>query len=165
MFLIPENRQTLGLVMDHSVYMNMQLPWMDVFGNLLLNDRKGRGLVKEMIGRLHLATYDENTQVKRLSGGNQQKVVVGKGLGAKPRVLLMDDPTYGIDINAKAEISAIIFEFKKNGGAVVLISSEIEDIINDCDRLLIMRDFAVASEVGPEEMREMDEETVTRMIQ
>ncbi len=164
-FLIPENRQTLGLVMDHSVYMNMQLPWMDAFGNLILNDRKGRGLVKEKISQLHLATYDENTPVKRLSGGNQQKVVVGKGLGAKPRVLLMDDPTYGIDINAKAEISNIIFEFKKNGGAVVLISSEIEDILNDCDRLLIMKDFAVAGEVGPEEMREMDQETVTRLNQ
>ncbi len=165
MFLIPENRQTLGLVMDHSVYMNMQLPWMDAFGNLLLNDRRGRSLVREMISRLHLATYDENTPVKRLSGGNQQKVVVGKGLGAMPRVLLMDDPTYGIDINAKAEISAIIYEFKRNGGAVVLISSEIEDILNDCDRLLIMKDFAVAGEVGPEEMRGMDQETVTRMIQ
>jgi ribose transport system ATP-binding protein len=164
-FLIPENRQTLGLIMNHSVYMNMQLPWMDAFGTFLLNDRKGRDLVKEKIARLHLATYDENTPVKRLSGGNQQKVVVGKGLGATPKVLLMDDPTYGIDINAKAEISNIIFEFKRNGGAVMLISSEIEDILNDCNRLVIMKDFAIAGEVGPEEMHEIDQESVTRMIQ
>ena len=164
-FLIPENRQTLGLILDHSVYMNMQLPWVDAFGTFFLNDRKGRDLVKEQIAQLHLATYDENTPVKRLSGGNQQKVVVGKGLGVMPKVLLMDDPTYGIDINAKAEISNIIFEFKRNGGAVMLISSEIEDILNDCDRLVIMKDFAIAREVSPEEMREINQESVTRMIQ
>lgn len=165
LFLIPENRQTLGLILDHSIYMNMPLPWMDTFCNFLLNDNKGRKLVNQMIKRLNIATYDENTVLKALSGGNQQKVVVGKGLGANPKVLLMDDPTYGIDINAKAEISNIIYEFKKSGGAVILISSEIDDIITDCDRLIIMRDYAIANEVGYDQMKSIDQETITRMIQ
>ena len=77
----------------------------------------------------------------------------------------MDDPTYGIDVNAKAEISNIIYDFKKKGGAVILISSEIEDIINDCDRIFIMKDFGIFSEIPYQEMASVSEETITKIMQ
>ena len=164
-FLIPENRQTLGLIQNHSLYHNMQLPWMNRFSKGLLNDRKGREITNNIIKALQIKTNDENTVAKKLSGGNQQKVVIGKGLGIDPDILLMDDPTYGVDVNAKAEISNIIFNFKSKGGAVILISSEIEDILNDCDRIIIMKDFGIHSEIAYQDMAGIDEEMVTKIMQ
>lgn len=164
-FLIPENRQTLGLIQDHSLYRNMQLPWMDRFCRVLLNDRAGRKIVNDIIQKLEIKATNENIAAKLLSGGNQQKVVIGKGLGIDPDILLMDDPTYGIDVNAKAEISNIVYDFKTRGGAVILISSEIEDILNDCDRVIIMKGFGIHSEISYQEMVHIDEETITKEMQ
>lgn len=145
--LIPENRHTQGLSLAHSLYLNVQLPWMKrIRGRIFINDRLGHAMVRDLIDRLQIKTSHVDATVNNLSGGNQQKVVIAKALGAEPRILLMDDPTYGVDIGAKAEIMKIVDAFTRQGNAVILVSSDSEELLLNCDRILILKDGAIAEE-------------------
>lgn len=140
-FLVPENRQTQGLSLEHSIYRNVTIPWLEKLKGkyLLLNDSLGEKLVRGLLEKLHVKYENSSDPVQSLSGGNQQKVVIAKALGANPGILLMDDPTYGVDVHAKLQIMEIINRFKKEGGSVIFVSSELEEIAYNCDRVLILR--------------------------
>lgn len=166
-FLIPENRQTQGLSLEHSIYRNVILPWLKRLKekSFLLNDRIGKGLTLDLLNNLQVKYDSEDDQVQSLSGGNQQKIVIAKALGAQPSVLLMDDPTYGVDVHAKAQIMGIMNEFKKNGGSVIFVSSELEEVAYNCDRVLLMHRHEIVGEMMNEHEGDLTQETLTAAIQ
>ncbi|MBM4091413.1 MAG: sugar ABC transporter ATP-binding protein [Planctomycetes bacterium] len=137
--LAPEDRKRDGLVLSMSVAENASLASMDQavrFG--LLHGRAEREHVQRYLERLRVKTPSLRQQVRNLSGGNQQKVVLAKWLATDPRVLLLDEPTRGIDIQAKEEIYALIKELTGNGLAVVAVSSELPEILALSDRILVL---------------------------
>ena len=166
-FLIPENRQTQGLSLEHSIYRNVTLPWLEKLrtGGPLISDAKGKKLSLDLLKNLQVKFDRQEAPVQSLSGGNQQKVVIAKALGAKPRVLLMDDPTYGVDVHAKAQIMGIMNAFKKEGGSVIFVSSELEEIAYNCDRVLIMHRHEIVNEVLNEHEGDVTQESLTAAIQ
>jgi ribose transport system ATP-binding protein len=103
---------------------------------------------------LRISTPGPHQRVQVLSGGNQQKVVIGKWLSAKARLFVFDEPTRGIDVGAKAEIFALIDSLVKQGAAVLMISSELSEIVKVCDRTYVMREGRVAGEVARDAMSE-----------
>jgi ribose transport system ATP-binding protein len=143
--LIPEDRREQGLVLDHSVNENLLLPLLNrVRRGLLLNRKAGRRLAGNLIDTFAVKVSDPDRPVRRLSGGNQQKVVIAKWLGTEPEVLIMDEPTAGVDIGTKSEIIAMIRRLADAGRGVIVISSEYRELLALSDRLLILRDGAVA---------------------
>jgi len=139
-FLIPENRHTQGLSIMHSLYNNMLLPILSRITKLfVIDDKKGTSIVKSLIKSLSIKTPDIKAIISQLSGGNQQKVVVGKALASQSKVMLMDDPMYGVDIHAKTEIADAIDRFTSEGNAVLFTSSELNEIIDNCDRILVIK--------------------------
>lgn len=148
-FLIPENRHTQGLSLMHTLYDNALLPILSKLteGHALINDRRGSAIVDDIITSMQVKTPGRDIVVGKLSGGNQQKVVVGKALKSNPKVLLMDDPTYGVDIHAKSDITSAIENFTGNGGSVIFISSELGEMIENCDRILLIKYNAIVGEI------------------
>lgn len=144
-FLVPENRHTQGLTLIHSLYDNMLLPILSRLAKrVLVDDQKGKIIVRNMIKSLSIKTEGIDTKINLLSGGNQQKVVVGKALASNSRVMLMDDPMYGVDIQAKIEIANAIEKFTQDGNAVLFVSSELEELTEYCDRILIIVENRIA---------------------
>ena len=138
--LIPEDRREQGLVLEHSVSENLTLPVLDrIMGGLLISTRKARELTKKLIGEYEIKVDDPDRPVGLLSGGNQQKVVIAKWVNTQPRVLVMDEPTAGVDIGTKTEILEMIREFAARGNAVIFISSELPELLSVADRVVIFR--------------------------
>lgn len=139
--LVPENRRTQGLVLSHSVLDNFMLP------NLRLFQRWGvvqlpwaYKAVKEFIQSLSIKVDHPHKMVGLLSGGNQQKVVLAKWLARAPRVLLLDEPTIGVDIGAKADTIQLVRKLAAQGSAILVVSSEFEELLAISDRLIVLRD-------------------------
>jgi len=146
-FLIPENRHTQGLSLMHTLYDNMLLPILSrIAERILINDKKGKSIVANMIKSLSIKTPNVNTKISQLSGGNQQKVVVGKALSSQSKVMLMDDPMYGVDIHAKSEIAEAIENFVDEGNAVLFVSSELDEITDNCSRVYIIKGGQIVEE-------------------
>lgn len=146
-FLIPENRHTQGLSLMHTLYENMLLPIVSKLARgVLVDDRKGRTIALDMIKSLSIKTPGIDTKISLLSGGNQQKVVVGKALSSHSKVMLMDDPMYGVDIQAKLEIAEAMENFTQEGNAILFISSELEELTEYCNRILIIKEDRIAEE-------------------
>ena len=99
------------------------------------------------IAAMHIKTPDQKTQIRALSGGNQQKVIIGRWLLTKPEVLLLDEPTRGIDVGAKYEIYQLIIDLAKDGKGVIMVSSEMPELLGVCDRILVMSGGKLAGEV------------------
>ncbi len=138
--LVPENRRTQGLVLSHSVLDNFVLPNLGMFqrgGVVKLLD--ALRAVRDFIQSLHIKTDHPYKTVGLLSGGNQQKVVLAKWLARAPRVLLLDEPTIGVDIGAKSEIVQLVRQLASKGTAIVVVSSEFEELLAMSDRLLVLR--------------------------
>jgi ribose transport system ATP-binding protein len=153
--LIPESRKTEGLALIRSVGENLMLASLPrMFPSGWFSPRKAVERARELIARLRIATPGAHTRVQALSGGNQQKVVIGKWLNAQARLFIFDEPTRGIDVGAKAEIFALIDGLVKQGAAVLMISSELSEIVKVCDRTYVMREGRVAGEVSREQMTE-----------
>jgi len=139
--LIPEDRREQGLVLEHSVSDNLTLPVLDrVKTGPLLSPRKLRELTGELVSRFAVKVADPYAPVNRLSGGNQQKVVVAKWVNTDPRILLMDEPTAGVDIGTKTEILDIVRDFASRGNAVLFISSELPELLAVADRIVVLRE-------------------------
>ena len=138
--LIPENRRVQGLILDFPVRENMVL---SIFNRLaryfMINDKKTTEVADRYIKALDIKTSGPMQIVNYLSGGNQQKVVVAKSLAGNSRVLLLDDPTFGVDIHAKHEIMKIIHDYARQGNGVIMVSSEFNEIANFCDCIYIMK--------------------------
>jgi ribose transport system ATP-binding protein len=142
--LIPEDRRSQGLVLDHSVRENLTLPLLDrMRRGPLLDDRVGRSLARGLIERFRVKVADPDKPVRRLSGGNQQKVVIAKWLGTDPQILVMDEPTAGVDIGTKNEILATIRSLADEGMAVLVISSEYPELLAVSDRVVVLRNGTV----------------------
>jgi ribose transport system ATP-binding protein len=109
----------------------------------LLDDRKGRSLARDLIERFSIKVADPDKPIRRLSGGNQQKVVIAKWLGTEPAVLVMDEPTAGVDIGTKSEILETIRSLADEGMAVIVISSEYPELLAVSDRVVVLREGAV----------------------
>ena len=142
--LVPESRRLQGLVLDHSIRQNFQLPNLDMFKvGHFITDLSGSSAVQSMIERLKIKTDSADKEVVLLSGGNQQKVVLSKWLVREPKLLILDEPTVGVDIGAKSEIVEIVRSIADKGAAVLVISSEFEELLAMSDRLLVLRDGRV----------------------
>ncbi|NMC14806.1 MAG: sugar ABC transporter ATP-binding protein [Chloroflexi bacterium] len=147
--LVPEGRQTQGLVLIQSVERNVALPNLDALSpNYLINRGKMRQLVKKFVDVLNIRTPSLDQQVLNLSGGNQQKVVLAKWLASNPKVLILDEPTRGIDVGAKAEVYDIMNKLVQQGIGIIMISSEMPEILAISDRILVMYEGRIMGELS-----------------
>jgi ribose transport system ATP-binding protein len=143
--LVPEDRRAQGLVLDHSVRDNLLLPLLsEVRRGGLIDKRRSRSLAGSLIDRFAVKVADPGRPVRLLSGGNQQKVVLAKWLGTDPKVLILDEPTAGVDIGTKTEILETVRSLADAGKAVVVISSEYPELLAVSDRVVVLREGAVA---------------------
>ncbi len=140
LMLVPEDRQRAGLVQTLSVSQNMTLASLRALVEALvvLSGRVEKTRVQAMIDELHVKVFSPKQPITALSGGNQQKVVVGKALLTTPKVLLLDEPTRGIDVGAKAEIFHIMHSLAEKGLGVVFVSSELNEVLLNAERILVM---------------------------
>jgi ABC-type sugar transport system ATPase subunit len=153
--LVPEDRKTQGLITKMSVRLNMTLPILNRLQRLgFVIQSRERTLVKDFTAQLSIKTPGLDQEVQYLSGGNQQKVVLAKWLAIRPRVVIMDEPTRGIDVGAKAEVYTIMRNLAEQGTAILMISSELPEIIGLSNRILVMRGGRIVGEVGREERME-----------
>ncbi|HEV7956308.1 MAG: sugar transporter ATP-binding protein [Microbacteriaceae bacterium] len=151
--LIPEDRRLQGLVLEHSVRDNLTLPLLKrVRSGLLLSARRVTELTAELTKQFSVKVANPAMPVGRLSGGNQQKVVIAKWLGTAPKVLLMDEPTAGVDIGTKSEILDMVRAIADEGKGVVFISSELPELLAVSDRILVLRDGAVVKNLTRSEI-------------
>ena len=154
-FLIPEDRRLDGLILSDSVKYNISvavLPSLSRFG-LLQSDREEQ-LARAMCERFKVRTPGTAQIVGNLSGGNQQKVVLAKWLSRTPRLLILDEPTRGIDVGAKSEIYALMDELARQGAAILMISSDLEEILGMSDRVLVMHQRELAGEMARGDLTE-----------
>jgi ribose transport system ATP-binding protein len=147
-YLVPEDRRTQGLVLPESVRDNIALPSLDRLQRLRLVARhRERQLAEAECRNLNIRTPSIRQTVGLLSGGNQQKVVLAKWLGRSPRVLILDEPTRGVDVGAKTEIYALMDRLAAQGLAILMISSDLEEILGMSDRVLVMHEGRLAGEL------------------
>ncbi|WP_140416612.1 ATP-binding cassette domain-containing protein, partial [Arthrobacter globiformis] len=141
--LVPEDRRMEGLVLDHSVETNSELPLIASGRRSWISKGETLRCAQHVIKRLDVRTSSTGKAVGLLSGGNQQKIVIGKWLLTEPKVFLLDEPTAGIDIGAKKEIIRILRQFAASGKAVIVISSELEELLEVSDRIVVLRNGRV----------------------
>ena len=155
MALIPEDRKTEGLMLPMSVRDNLSFAALDGLSRFGVVDRKAERDAVDRIVRL-LGVHSDGTFVPAgsLSGGNQQKVVIGKWLLVAPRILLSNDPTRGIDVGTKQEIYALLRELAQGGAAIVFYSTDYDELVGCCDRVLVMYDGAIRRELVGDEITE-----------
>jgi ABC-type sugar transport system ATPase subunit len=151
--LIPEDRKEEGLLLDKDLPFNMTLPAMKKFieGNSI-NHLKEIEVTEEYIDELNIKTSSIKGLVEKLSGGNQQKVVIGKWLITEPEVLILDEPTRGIDVGAKIEVYRLMNKLVEEGVTVIMISSELPEIMGMSDRIIIMCEGEKVAEVSREDV-------------
>ncbi len=138
---IPEDRKSQGLLLSMSVKQNISLPSIKkITSGGLINSKKELPIVQGFVDKFNIIVNDLNRPVSNLSGGNQQKVVLAKWLSTDPVLLILDQPTRGIDVGAKAEIYKLIQKLSEAGHAIVLISDEIQEILGMCDRIAVMHE-------------------------
>ena len=149
---VPEDRHEHGLVLDFSIAANISLPIVERLSRLLVIDRgRERELAEDYAKQLQVRATGVSQAASGLSGGNQQKVVIAKWLATRPTVLVLDEPTRGVDIGAKAEVHRIISQLAARGMAIVLISSELPEVLGMADRVLVLHEGRVAADFGRDE--------------
>jgi len=154
-YLVPEDRRTQGLVLPETVRDNIALPSLERLQFLrLVARRRERQLAEAECRNLNIRTPGIRQTVGLLSGGNQQKVVLAKWLGRAPRVLILDEPTRGVDVGAKTEIYALMDRLAAQGLAILMISSDLEEILGMSDRVLVMHEGRLAGELSRAKLNE-----------
>lgn len=150
---VSEDRKQMGLFLDLDVKDNITMPALKSFERLLFktDDRARNSRVDDFIKTLSIKTTGRNQPVGNLSGGNQQKVSIARGLVTAPRLLILDEPTRGVDVGAKKEIYSLINSFKQEGLAILMISSEMPELLGISDRILVMHNNTIAGELSREE--------------
>ncbi|MEJ2035632.1 MAG: ATP-binding cassette domain-containing protein [Maritimibacter sp.] len=154
MMFCPEDRKAEGLVGELSIRENIVLSMQARQGWLRrLPFREQQRVADEMIKALAIATPDADRPVRTLSGGNQQKVVLARALACAPKILLLDEPTRGIDVGAHEEILTLIRKLCTEGLALLVASSELDEIVASSDRVAVLRDRRKVGELGADELR------------
>jgi ABC-type sugar transport system ATPase subunit len=145
---IPENRKIEGLFLDNTIKYNISISILEKFMSFIkVNKKKETSIVDHFSNYLDVRMTSTAQKVVLLSGGNQQKVLLSKWLATEPEVLILDEPTRGIDIGSKSEIYHLIFELAQKGIGIILISSEMDEIINLCDRIIVMHEGKITGEL------------------
>jgi rhamnose transport system ATP-binding protein len=149
---VPEDRHRQGLILELSIAMNVALPNLQRTSRLgFASARRERELARGLFSRLRIKAPSVDTVVGALSGGNQQKVVIAKWLATRPSILILDEPTHGVDVGAKAEVHRLISQLAGEGMAVILISSELPEVLALSDRIIVLREGQVAAHFTREE--------------
>jgi ABC-type sugar transport system ATPase subunit len=154
---IPEDRKAVGLIQEHSVAFNISLPSLREVSRLGV--LRGSAMVRradDFRSKLNIRTPSVRTQVKNLSGGNQQKVMLAKWLASGVRILAVEEPTHGIDIGAKVQVHDLLRAFAATGGTVVLMSTDVHEVLSVCDRIAVMRHGRLVDVISSEELSHAD---------
>lgn len=150
--LVPEDRQHQGLILPMSVGENLSLAVLkSLAGAMVRNRDKEKSLVQKLMAELAVKAANTDIAAQSLSGGNQQKLVLGKWLAAQPQVLILDEPTRGVDVGARAEVYRLIRGLASGGLATLVISSDLPEILALCDRILVMREGEISGELARSE--------------
>ena len=153
--MVPEDRKKQGLVLVNSVGFNITLASLNfVMNGLLISNHKRQETIDKYISDLNVKTASRDIAVSSLSGGNQQKVVLAKWLATRPQLLILDEPTRGVDVGAKSEIYAIMNKLANEGMAIILVSSELPEIINMCDNVCVVRKGRIVGRLPKEELEQ-----------
>jgi len=148
---ITEDRKDEGLVLDFSIKDNIALPSLNSFAPKgLIKEKDETQFVEMLIKRLTVKTESADTRVGDLSGGNQQKVVIAKWIGISPKVLILDEPTRGVDVGAKREIYQLMNELTDRGVAIIMVSSELPEVLGMSDRILVVHEGKITGELPKE---------------
>ncbi|MCI0665545.1 MAG: sugar ABC transporter ATP-binding protein [Acidobacteria bacterium] len=160
-YLIPEDRRDSGLILDMVIRENITLPALRRYASVGLIDRnREQTIAAEMCGKLKIKAPSIETKAGNLSGGNQQKMVLAKWLSLNPKLLIFDEPTRGIDVGAKAEIYQLMRDLAETGVAIIMISSEMEEILGESDRVAVMHEGSLT---GILEREQCSEEAIMRL--
>jgi ribose transport system ATP-binding protein len=153
---VTENRHEDGLFPRMPIYMNLDMATLkDFTSNIgLLNSGKEKEITRDYIKKLSIKAPNVETKSAQLSGGNQQKLIMARWIYKNPRLFVVDEPTRGVDVNAKEEIHNLLFELARQGNSVILISSEIEEIMNMSSRVLVINNGAIVAELSADEIIE-----------
>ena len=154
--MLTEDRRQSGIMGVLSIADNISIASLKKYvdGGIMLNSKKIEQLVQDNVQKMNIKTPSSKTLIQSLSGGNQQKVLIGRWLANDPEVLILDEPTKGIDVGSKSEIYQLINEFAAQGIAVIMISSELPELLNMCDRFIVMAEGRVVGELSKEEADE-----------
>lgn len=154
-YLVPEDRRVSGLIVDMPIRANITLPALSRYASAgLVSRERETKTAAEMCTKLGVKAPSPETQAANLSGGNQQKVVLAKWLSLNPRLMIFDEPTRGIDVGAKAEIYQLMRDLAKEGVAIMMISSDMEEILGESDRIAVMREGKITGILAREEASE-----------
>lgn len=146
--LVPEDRHVEGLVLDHSIERNLTLPWLGIFSRYgWLRRRAAARQARTAMTKLAVKAPGPATYVKFLSGGNQQKVVFAKWNSPRPALLLLDEPTVGVDVGAREEIYGVVHDAARDGTGVLVVSSDLDELLRLCDRISIVVEGAIVNTV------------------
>ncbi len=155
MIYITEDRKDEGLFLDMSVQRNISVVVLkEILQGLFLNKNKERKLAKKYVKKMNVKVADVGYNVSSLSGGNQQKIMIGKWLASNPRLIIMDEPTRGIDVGAKFEIHRMIRGLAESGIGIIVITSDLPEAIGLSDRIIVMKEGAINGEIQIEDMTE-----------
>ena len=156
--LVPEDRKLKGLILNQTVKSNISITILQKLQQwgLMLSSSKEKKLADEYINRLAIKTSSANNVARNLSGGNQQKIVLAKWLATNPRILLLDEPTRGVDINAKAEIYKLMKSLAAEGMGIIMVSSELPEILAVSDRVLVMCEGELTATIPIEKATEAE---------
>jgi ribose transport system ATP-binding protein len=167
--LIPEDRQAEGLFSEHSVAKNICIIAANTrkgervtrLGGHLLDGRRVSGVARRFVGELQIKTDSIGAPVAKLSGGNQQKVILARCLAVRPTVVLADEPTRGVAIGSKIEIYRLFRKLAQTGAAIVLVSSEFEELVGLCERIVLMR---AGRTVGEASAEDLDDDALLHLV-
>lgn len=153
--MIPENRRDDGLITTMSIQQNAEITVMDKISSRgILNSKKVKDTMNQMLKDYLIKVGHVEDPILTLSGGNQQKVVIAKWIGNNPEILLCDEPTRGIDVGAKAEVYSILRKIARNGIGILMVSSELPELLKMCDRVLVMHEGELTGELSRNEATE-----------
>lgn len=154
--LVTEDRRRTGLLLEKNIVENTSLPSLPFHAKKLgfVNRAWEEKMAKQYMEKLKVKAPDMYTILSTLSGGNQQKVILGKWLAADSKILILDEPTRGIDVNARSEFYALMNDFVESGGTIIMISSEMPEVIGIADRVIVMREGRISGELTGDEINE-----------
>ena len=156
-FLIPEDRRTAGLIPNMNVSENLSIAHLSkVCSGWLISNYQEKGLAQDLVKKFNIKVSDISQQINILSGGNQQKVVIGKWLAEKAKLLLMDEATAGIDVGAKREIYKIMMNLAKGGVAIIFTSSDLPELIGICDHIYVLNQGRITAEFNRENFSQQE---------